>query len=181
MNRLERRAGLATAAATVVLALGAAACGGDEPPDASAERIPISTVDYGRRPADVGPPAGLNRLANLYATLQRRFRAGDMAGVCVLVSPVMLDQFPPDADADHLSCPARLTAYARRLRRRGDPRPRLTIEWLRTYDSLNIGGITASDERGRRLRIPFQREGGVWKLRLGGFARPDTLNGSLRP
>lgn len=102
-----------------------------------------------------------------------------MAGVCAHVSPYLLEQFPPGSDLLKTPCASRLAAYARQLRRKGDPAPRLEIDWLRIYENFNIGGITATDDRGRRLRVPFQPEDGGWKLRLGVFARPDTLNGTI--
>lgn len=177
----HRRSASRRLACAVLLATLAAYGCGDDPNDdrpATADRIPVSTADYGTRPTDVGDRRELNRLANLYATLQRRFRAGDMAGACDRVSAHLLDQFPPGRDMAG-SCERRLAAYARQLKARGKPAPQLEIDWIRIYDYLGIGGITATDDRGRRLRVPFNSEDGAWKLRLGVFARPDTLNGIL--
>lgn len=184
-GRLRSAAPVSSALAALLAALTilAAGCGdgGDGGSARASERIPISTVDYGTRPVDVGNPRELNRLANLYATLQRRFQAGDMAGVCARVSARFLDQFPPGPSdaAEQGSCATRMAAYARKLQRDGGKAPELTIDWLRIYDSLNIGGITATDDRGKALRVPFTRENGQWKLELGVFARPDTLAGTL--
>jgi hypothetical protein len=144
-------------------------------------RIPISSIDYGTRPVDVGKADELNRLANLYAALQRRFQAGDMAGVCAHVSPIMFSQFPPGPNPNDGPCARRLGAFQRQLRNDGNPRPRLKIAWLRIYTDLRLAGITATDEKGKRLRVPFLLENGRWNLQLGSFARPDTLNGTLIP
>ena len=157
---------------------------GDGDSARAVERIPISTIDYGTRKADYGNPRELNQLANIYATIQRRFQARDMAGVCAHVSRHMLSQFPPNRDdPDTTPCTRRLTVYARELRKKDPvPRPKLRIDWLRIYDYLDAGGITATDNHGQSMRIPFIRENGRWNLQLGVFSRPDTLNGTiLRP
>ena len=174
---------LATVATLLVVAgipvLSSCGSGSEDDPREVA-RIQVSNIDFGRRPTDIGSPRAVNRLANLYATLQRRFKAGDMAGVCAHVSPVLLEQFPSGIPLT-ASCQRRLAVYRHRLRRKRRPQSRLRATWVRIYDSYGLAGITAVDQQGRRLRVPFLLEGGGWRLQLGSFARPDTLDGILVP
>jgi hypothetical protein len=142
------------------------------------ERIPMSRIDFGIRKADHGDPRELNRLANIYATMQRRFQAGDMQGVCRYVSDSMLDQFPPDTERTDSSCAHKLDAYAAGLRKQGNPKPRIVVRWIRTYPEIGIGGITGRVGKDA-VRVPFGLEDDGWRLQLGVFDRPETLNGTL--